>query len=517
MQQTILQPNSLARGGGTDPRTTLALWGADAGAHLARRHYPIFVRAAGLSSTGLTDLSPLAAWRVATLARRRVPAYAALLAATGWRDDPQLPPAARLARLPITDKANYIQAYPIAARCLDGHIPPCGTAIDESSGASGTPFDWVRGIAEQQAVQAHLAQSARWLFGRGGITINAFSMGAWATGTTAGEALRRMSRVKSTGPDVDKVLHTLTVFGPTYPYLITGYPPFLKQLLDSGRACGFDWARYTLYGITGGEAMSEALRGYLETTFRAVYSAYGASDLDIGVAGELPLCVWVRRQAAAHPALRAALFGGEARLPMVFQYNPLDYYIEALGGELVVTINRRCTLAPRIRYNVHDAGGVLGYTTLLARLRAYGLEPPPELLQGPVACRLPLVYVFGRSDSTLSYMGANLYPADIEAALFADPADAAALGAYCLAMVEQADDARPCVHVEVPAGRVGDRALATRLQGRIVTGMLAQNRDFRTAVGEDARAADIQVQLHATGAGPFAANAGRIKHRQVVR
>ena len=41
------------------------------------------------------------------------------------------------------------------------------------------------------------------------ITINAFSMGAWATGINMGIALQRNGIVKNTGPDVDKILKSV--------------------------------------------------------------------------------------------------------------------------------------------------------------------------------------------------------------------------------------------------------------------------------------------------------------------
>ena len=109
-------------------------------------------------------------------------------------------------------------------------------ASDESSGSTGTPYNWVRGTGERLTSHAFISHFARYCFGAGPwITINAFSMGAWATGLNMGIALQRASVVKSTGPDLDKVLRTLEVFGPGHRYLICGYPPFLKHLIDDAK------------------------------------------------------------------------------------------------------------------------------------------------------------------------------------------------------------------------------------------------------------------------------------------
>ena len=86
---------------------------------------------------------------------------------------------------------------------------------------------------------------------------------------------------------------------------------------------GFPWEQYELHGLVGGEGMAEGLRDYLLERFTSVYSGYGATDLEVGMAAETPVSVAVRRVARADPEVRAALFGDRSRLPMVFQYNPL--------------------------------------------------------------------------------------------------------------------------------------------------------------------------------------------------
>jgi phenylacetate-CoA ligase len=490
---------------------------ADLGRQAALRNRAVFKWAATHELPLLEHLSAQAGLRAALRAQRRVPAYAALLAAAGWSDDPRLAPADRMRLLPVTDKESYVKAFPIEQRCLDGRIPATGIEIDESSGSSGTPFNWVRSEREVREVHRQLSQLVRLLFGPEVFTINAFSMGAWGTGVNVGEAMRRNGMVKSTGPDVDRILSTLEFFGPGYPYLITGYPPFLKHLLDEGQRRGFDWDRYRLWGVVGGEGMSERLRADLERRFKRVYSGYGAADLDIGVAGESPLAVWIRQAAAGDRQLQTALFGDDPRLPMVFQYNPLDYHVEqSREGELIVTINRLSTVVPRIRYNVHDLGGVLGFPQMLRRLEAFGLDPVRSLdLTGQPIFRWPFLYVFGRSDSTIAYMGANIYPEDVEEALFSG-GDAARLGDYCLDLAEVGEGRyQPCVYVEVDAELVGDAELAGRLRRRLVEHLVARNRDFRSAFSEDPSAGELIVRLYVRGDGPFRGKAKRIKRRYI--
>ena len=499
--------------------SALLLRVADAGKWCAVRSYPLFQFA---SSTPIPRwIEPLGArgaLRAALHARRRVPAYRDFLDSAGWSDDPKLTGAERLSRFPISDKKNYIERYSMASRCLDGSIPLTGTEMDESSGSSGTPFNWVRGSMELDEMHRQFSQFAKYSFGGPIVTINGLSMGAWSTGVNTARALHRNGLVKSPGPDLEKIVSTLRTLGPDYLYVISGYPPFLREILEFGEADGLDWRPYRMYGVVGGEAMSEQLRDRLQRSFIAVYSAYGASDLDIGIAAETPLSVWVRRQADANAELRRQLFGDDPRLPMVFQYNPLDHNVEAVDGELVITVSRLSMLSPRIRYNIHDAGGGHAFHQVIDACRDFGLDPSSVASSmGRPTIHLPFVFVHGRSDSTISYMGANIYPEDVEQALFADAGLADRLGAFCLELRDiEGGAVRPCVHVEVTERAADDEQIIATLRQAVVDRLVANSRDFKAAVAESPTTAEIIIELHEPNTGPFAENSRRIKRRYII-
>ena len=313
----------------------------------------------------LRGIGRLRAERAAWRAARRVPAYSACLESAGV-DAARLFPLGVLQNLPETDKPSYVDRYGLLARCVGGAVPYAGTTIDESSGSTGTPYNWIRGHRERDVAHRNIGFFARYAFGSGPlVTLNAFSMGSWAAGFNMSLGMMRHGIVKSIGPDIDKILSTLAYLGPTYRFLVAGYPPFLKHLLDEGERRGFPWADYRLHALVGGEGMSEELRDLLLERFQSVYSGYGATDIEIGMAGESPVSIAVRRLARARPDVRLALFGTDARLPMVFQYNPLIHYLEVNArGEVLCTVSRLDLLAPRIRYNVHDAGGIVPDATV---------------------------------------------------------------------------------------------------------------------------------------------------------
>lgn len=466
-----------------------------------------------------------AVWR----AIRRVPAYRAYLESVGIDPD-RLPPAAILRAVPETDKATYIDRYPLERRCVDGRIAFRGVTIDESSGSTGTPYNWIRGASERAIVQRNIAFFARYAFGPGDlVTLNAFSMGAWATGFNMSLGMTRHGLVKSIGPDIPKILSSLTLLGPGMRYLITGYPPFIKHLLDEGDRRGFPWSAYRMSALVGGEGMAEELRDRLLERFEVVYSGYGATDLEIGMAGESPVSVALRRLARARPDIRAALFGGDPRLPMVFQYNPLIHQLEVNAlGEVLCTVSRLDLMAPRIRYNVHDSGGLIDFAAARQMLSNAGFDIArlgslPEVAgpRGPLPWSppipLPFVYIYGRRDATISVMGANIYPEDIETLVYGAPALARRLESFLLTTVtDPTGTPRPAIALELGEGEAVDEVWQAAIAVQFRDGLRDLNADYREALLEFPAAMEPVVSVHPLGGGPFAADAGRIKPRRLL-
>ncbi len=459
-------------------------------------------------------LSEARALRTAREAARRVPAYREHLERHGI--DPNR--IAGLDELPETDKASYIDANPLPSRCVDGRLPLLGTTIDESSGSTGTPYNWVRGAAERDHVRRMISFFARYAFGsQPMVVLNAFSMGAWATGLTTAIALERNGLVKATGPHVEKIIGTMRELGPGYRYLVVGYPPFLKLLLDEGDARGFGWSAYEMHALLGGEGNSEGLRDYLLRRFRSVVSGYGATDVEIGLAAETPVTIALRRLALERRDIAEALFGDANRVPMVFQYNPMLHHVETNArGELLFTVCRAATLSPKVRYNVHDEGGVLRDDELRRRLAPFGITPESLAPEGfGRLVRMPYLFVFGRADSTVSVMGANIYPADVEGGIYADPSLASHVRSFRLSLLEERPgETRPLVSVELERGEPTE-AVRAALAAAVERHLLATNTDYREAVGEYPELMVPVVRLFASSTGPFEGSGERIKHRYV--
>jgi phenylacetate-CoA ligase len=466
-----------------------------------------------------------AAWR----ATRRVPAYGRYLAECGV-DVAGLFPLGILGHLPETDKKTYVDRYGLMDRCIGGAVPYPGTTIDESSGSTGTPYNWIRGRRERDVAHRNIGFFARYAFGTEPlITINAFSMGALAAGFNMSLGMMRHGIVKSVGPDVDKILSTLAYLGPRYRFLISGYPPFLKHLIDEGERRRFPWEEYRIHALVGGEGMTEELRDVLLARFASVYSGYGATDIESGMAGESPVSIAVRRLARARPEIGRALFGTDSRLPMVFQYNPLIHYMEVNpSGEVICTVSRLDLLAPRIRYNVHDSGGIVDFAEVRAVLSGFGfdldrLNEATEVHgpRGPLPWArpipLPFLWIHGRRDATISVMGSNIYPEDIETVLYRDPSVGPRMHSFMLAVIDdETGTPRPSVALELANLDGIDDAWRLATAARLRDGLEALNIDYRSSLGEFPGAMLPIVSTYPIGGGPFAGDAGRIKQRRIV-
>lgn len=456
------------------------------------------------------------AWINFERAYRKVPAYRDFIDERGG------PPTLRyrdglpdLTALPETDKASYVQRYDHEARCVGGSLPRRGVVVDESSGSSGRPTSWVRGPEERWATKHMLQLSFRSAMGEEAcfFVINAFALGAWASGLNVTLSLNDICIMKSTGPDIDKIVHTLEEFGPGYDYVVMGYPPFLKTLSDDRR---IDWSAYRVRAVFGGEAMSESMRRYLLKSFTAVMGSYGASDLEINMAAESPFTIRLRHELQHNAELRDRLTDTRhATLPMVFQYNPLVYHLETNpAGELLVTLTRPTNVAPKVRYNIHDLGHVARFEEIAAALAELGLTHLIEEIQ---PLRLPLLFVYGRSDSSIDYYGANVTPDSVREVLFSLDELAPRLESFRLIATEgEQHDKTMKVAIELCEGSdpadLDRAAIAEELFARLAE----VNGDFRNAYRNTATEDQLpQMSLHRKGTGPFAGGE-RIKHQYVA-
>ena len=250
-------------------------------------------------------------------------------------------------------------------------------------------------------------------------------------------------------------------------------------MIDTGRARGLDLSQHEIKLVLAGEVFSEEWRDLVAERAGMRHHAYDSAALygtaDAGVLGnETPLSITIRRFLATDPAAAHDLFG-ESRLPTLVQYDPGHRYFEEHDGTLVVSGDSG---VPLVRYHIADEGGVIGYEEMSEFCATHGFDPLAAGLDRGIH-PMPFVYVFGRSQFTVSYFGANVYPENVTVGLEQPEVSGWVTGKFVLEVLEDADrDRYLAVAVELAPGE-GDSPERTRLASdAILTQLRRLNSEF---------------------------------------
>ncbi len=412
-----------------------------------------------------------------------------------------------------------------------GGILPRAGYIEESAGTSDAPSNWIRSPAEGKTYYPLTKSALVYLYNmkknQTWILINGYLLGAWAGSQRFAGALGPFGILKNVGADAAKIVQTIAALGPEHLYLIGGYPPFLKELVDFGRAVpGFDWKSYQVDILTGGEGFVEEWRDYMSSRLRIgarIFSNYGAIDTDAGISTENPLTVAIKRLARDDPGLREAIFSSD-RLPCFLgQYSPLNFFIQETirsdgTREFDVTVLNARLASPRIRYNIGDEGGVIPYALMRALLEenGYDIDRISRHPDGRPTVPFPFLFIFGRSDGTVFFNGATISPSDIQAGILADAELSTIVHTFKISIVEDPDQSvRLEICLELKEGFKEMEMPADRACEKIVDRLLESNSCYRQAYEKDRGATIPRVRVFPFLSQGFSAEKGTPKFRYV--
>ncbi|MFI9504023.1 phenylacetate--CoA ligase family protein [Nocardia sp. NPDC052566] len=423
-----------------------------------------------------------------------VPAYRKFLGDNGI-DPGDITDMAGFGRLPLTTKANYHQRYPLPERCRDGELSGCDV-IAVSSGSTGTPTFWPRAIADEAAAVRRFRQVLVDGFGadkRRTLAVVCFPLGTWVGGVYTLSCLRALApelplTIVAPGNNKAEILRVTPELGAYADQVVLlGYPPFLKDVVDTGIRAGIDWSRYGVKLVLAGEVVSEQWRTLLGERaaldpVHDVAALYGTADGGV-LGNETPLSVRIRRFLAERPAVAGELFG-ELRLPTLLQYDPADRYFESAGGTLAFTADAG---VPLIRYHIDDHGGIVPFERMIGFCREHGLD----LDDGP---QLPFVYVFGRDVHAVSVFGANVYPENISIGLEQPEICEWVTGKFVLEAWEDADrDRRLRVTVELAPGEANTAARTQLAGASLRTQLIALNSEYANFVPAERQLPHVEL------------------------
>ncbi|WP_066424484.1 phenylacetate--CoA ligase family protein [Anabaena sp. 4-3] len=441
-----------------------------------------------------------------------VPAYQAFLADRGINPD-AVQSFADFQKLPAIAKENYISRYPLTDLCRNGQLDGCDM-IAASSGSTGKPTFWPRFFTDELQIATRFEQIFHDSFAADNkrtLAVICFTLGTWVGGMFTTNCCRYLASkgypitVITPGNNKDEILRVIQELGGNFQQVVLlGYPPFLKDVIDTGISRGVDWQRYQMKFVMAGEVFSEEWRSLVGERVGSQNPCYDFASLygtaDAGVLGnETPLSICIRRFLAQNPTAAKALFG-ESRLPTLVQYDPVSRFFEVQNGQLWFSGNNGI---PLIRYNILDTGGIIPYNDMLQFLADWGFNQLENLTsQTPDSPRgihqLPFVYVFGRSNFTVSYFGANIYPENVTVGLEQPVIKDWVTGKFVLQVKEDADKNRfLSVVVELAPGVEGSEDKRQAITTSILNQLLRLNSEFANYVPKEYQTP--QVMLTPTG------------------
>jgi phenylacetate-CoA ligase len=431
-------------------------------------------------------------------AAENVPAYGAMLKAAGL-SLADIHDAADFAKLPLLNKGNYVQRFPLEALVEGGDLAACDF-FAVSSGSTGEPTVWPRGLHHEFPIAVRFEQVLRDNFRaheRRTLAVVCFALGSWVGGMYTTSCLRWVAAkgypllIVTPGNKIDEILRIVRRLAPDFEQTVLfGYPPFLKELVDAGRAEKIGWDKVNVRLVTAGEVFSETWRDLVlerldqDEGLNSIASLYGTADAGV-LGNETPLSVAIRRFLSEKPEAAQALFG-EERLPTLCQYDPTSRYFEvAEGGTLAFSGDNG---APLIRYHIADQGGIYSFEAMRAKLADYQFDPETAVAQAGLgrARRLPFVYVFGRANFTLSFFGANIFPETISLALEKPSLSRWTTGKFVMEVKEGlADRPRFTVAVELADKESADPTRIDLAEREILDTLLTHNSEYANYVSKD--------------------------------
>ncbi len=317
-------------------------------------------------------------------------------------------------RVPLIDKKNYINAYPIEDRCWDGKLSD-SKILALSSGTSGEPVFWPRsGFQEFEATIIH-ELLYKYLFDidkHKTLLIVGFPMGIYVSGVATllpswiiGQKYN--ISIASVGTNRNDFIRIISSLQDKYEQVvIAGHPFFIKDVIELGKEMKISWQK-NLKMMFCSEGFSEAWREYLinitgtKNKPFSIISTYGTAELLL-IGHETISSIKLKQKIEKNNNLKKKILGGNF-CSGIFQYNPLLRYIETINNELIFT---SASGIPLIRYNLHDTGQIISAKEVV---EDFGIKD--------IKWKLPFLALGNKSDYTIIFYAANIYPDHIKQAL----------------------------------------------------------------------------------------------------
>lgn len=336
----------------------------------------------------------------------QVPAYQTIVGSTM----PQ-----QFEQLPVTNKHNYLLAYPMQDLCLPGSLDKIHL-IGASSGFSktGAVFwpkrpcdekDYIHSIEDLFVNVFHIDQ-------RKTLCLECLAFGMWIGGMQLATAIRMIGltekyrfTIATPGLDLRTAVEVIEAYHAHYDQIMIITNPSNIPIITALLGREVERLKGKVYFPVVGEYFSESLREHVCAEYghsldrtEVLRTGYGSADTG-EVSFETERAIRIRKFFSHHPELSKQFFGTEDT-PMMLELSP-NVYVEIVNGHIVVTKDQ---FIPLVRYDTNDCGAILHREDLRGIVPDELLDPMPE----------QWMYVMGRADNAVIFYGTNLMIGEIQ-------------------------------------------------------------------------------------------------------
>ena len=446
---------------------------------------------------------------------KRVPAYKNFLTKKSNRKV-EFRSVSQLNFLPLMSKKNYFRVYPFSKLFIEGELTSIPRVISTTSGSTGEPFYFPRTEIQDQQYQIYAEMYLRTNFNihkKKTLYIDAFPMGPWIGGVFTYEVINKIAResnyplsIITTGIDINSTIQAVKKMGSYYDQIIIGaYGPFAKDILDTGLHEDLHWERYNIKFIFSAEAFPESFRDYVvkmsgnKNILLNTLNHYGTADLGT-MSYETPICILIRRLANKNKKLYQKIFGNNIIIPTLTQYLPEMFYFESIEGNLVCTSD---SAIPIMRYDLGDKGDVIGFEKMLSIFREFNINLLQEANRSNIKNTIwyiPFVFVFERSDFSVSYYAFQVYPSPVRKALLGGNIQKKVTGKFTLeSSFSEDQNPKLVVHVELKRKINASLKLQKDIENIIHNKLLDTHSEYKETIRNFGDKAKVFVKLWTNG------------------
>jgi phenylacetate-CoA ligase len=418
--------------------------------------------------------------------------------------------------LPTPDKNKYLRLYPFEKLFLKNQLSEIPRVFSTTSGSTGEPFYFPRTGVQDKQYQLYAELYLRNNFQihkQKTLYIDAFPMGPWIGGVFTYEVITRIAReakyslsIITTGIDTSSIIQTIEKIGKYYDQIIIGsYGPFAKDVLDRGIHEGINWKKYNIKFVFSAEAFPESFRDYVgnvigsKNVFFDTLNHYGTVDLGT-MSYETPICILIRKLAEKNKVLYEKIFGNIVKIPTLTQYLPELFYFESINNNLYCTSESAIPLA---RYDLGDHGAVVPFGEMFSLFQKFNIDLKKEARKCNIEksiWELPFVYVFERSDFSVSYYAFQVYPGPIRKILFNKKIQKKVTGKFALESSFSEDQSpKLIVNVELKKNVNFSTSLLREVQKLIHDQLMKTHSEYRETIKHFGKKAEVFVSFWGNG------------------